>query len=656
MAEASPKKAPPAEVVARDNQYLIAPVPADLLPMGVEPINLGGLKERLEADHEVDVVKTIAPRGVVSAMSAGVPGAQEVVVAQMPEGHANALERIPHLIVEPDLPLQYQDPVPEPAGPNLRDPGTLTPFSAEMKVTIVVQGEDGTPVPEAQVYVFGRLWPFQGTTNKSGKVTLSLFGEQADTLVGLYVDPKSEHWSIYVQRPRLNEGEEHLVTLPPLSAQFPGFPETEMLGWGAKAMKVDALPPTYRGKGVKVGVVDSGVAGGHIDLSQVRGGFDLTAEPPNPETWDSDVIGHGSHCSGVIAAALNDRGIIGIAPEAEVKMYKIFPGGRASSLIEALQHCIDDQVDVINLSLGSGERSELVDHKIAMAKEMGIACIAAAGNSNGPVQFPAASAEVIAVAAIGKEGEYPASSYQATEALPGGKVSPDGYFPAKFSCFGPEVDVCAPGVGIVSSVPADNWTAMDGTSMATPHVTGLAALILAHHEDFKSSYSLRNGARVDRLFEIIKASAVALDLGDPLRTGAGLPNAVNAFAQVAAATPAAAEPVAAAATPGLAHLGQMVEAANLGAGASPPPDGGPPPSTALPVPAAAGPALPATAIQPAAAAGTSGAFGQLRELMEGARLVSPQGAAPTPAAPSGPAATDQQRVEALRELMSHAGI
>jgi subtilisin family serine protease len=651
--EESKKKPAPAQVVPRDDQYLIAPVPADLLPMGVEPFNVDVLKERLEADPEVDLVRTIAPRGMVSAMSAGAPGAQEVMVAQMPEGHAKALEGIPHLIVEPDVPLLYQDPIPEPVGPTLRDPGTLTPFSAELKLTIVVQGEDGTPLPEAQVYVFGRLWPAQGTTNKNGKVTLTLFGEQPDTLVGLYVDPKSEYWSVYVQRPLLSEGEEHLVKLPPLSAQFPGFPETEMLGWGAKAMKVDALPPTYRGQGVKVGIVDSGVAGGHIDLGQARRGLDLTAEPPNPETWDTDVIGHGSHCSGVIAAAANERGIVGIAPEAEVNMYKIFPGGRASSLIEALQHCIDDQVDVINLSLGSDERSELVDHKIAMAKEAGIACIVAAGNSNGPVQFPAGSAQVIAVAAIGKQGEYPPTSYQATEPWPGGKVSPEGYFSAKFTCFGPEVDVCAPGVGIVSSVPADSWTAMDGTSMATPHVTGLAALILAHHEDFKSSYSARNGARVDRLFEIIKASAEALDLGDPLRTGAGLPNAVNAFAQVAAAAPApaAAAPVAAA-SPGLAHLGQLVEAANLKAATSPPPNAG------LPAPAAAQPAaaVPTTSAQPAVATGTTGAFGQLRELMEEAKLVSPQGVTPVPAASPGPDPTAQQRVEALRELISHAGI
>lgn len=646
------KKAAPTEVVPRDDQYLIAPVPADLLPMGVEPFNVGVLKERLEADPEVDLLRTIGPRGMVSAMSASAPGAQEVMVAQMPDGHAKALERIPHLIVEPDMPLLYQEPIPEPVGPTLRDPGTLTPFSAELKLTIVVQSEDGTPIPEAQVYVFGRLWPAQGTTNKSGKVTLTMFGEQPDTLVGLYVDPKSEYWSIYVQQPLLNEGEEHLVKLSPLSAQFPGFPETEMLGWGAKAMQVDALPPTYRGQGVKVGIVDSGVAGGHIDLSQVRHGFDLTAEAPSPETWNTDVLGHGSHCSGVIAAAINERGIIGMAPEAEVNMYKIFPGGRASSLIEALQHCIDDQVDVINLSLGSDERSELVDHKIAMAKEMGIACIVAAGNSGGPVQFPAASAEVIAVAAIGKQGEYPATSYQATELWPGGKVSPEGYFSAKFTCFGPEVDVCAPGVGIVSSVPADNWTAMDGTSMATPHVTGLAALILAHHEDFKSSYSARNEARVDRLFEIIKASAEALDLGDPLRTGAGIPNAVNAFAQVAATAPArAAASAVAAASPGLAHLGQLVEAASLKTATNPPPDAG------LPVPAAAQPVAAATIkVQPAATTGTTGAFGRLRELMEEAKLVSPQSVAPTPAAPAAPDSSAEQDVDTLGELMRHAGI
>jgi subtilisin family serine protease len=162
------------------------------------------------------------------------------------------------------------------------------------------------------------------------------------------------------------------------------------------------------------------------------------------------------------------------------------------------------------------------------AKQMGLACIIAAGNSSGPVQFPASTPHCLAVAAMGKWGEFPDESFHSQQALEGFQ-SRDGYFPAKFSCFGPEIDVCAPGVAIVSSLPADGFGAWDGTSMATPHVTGLAALVLAHHPDFKGAFQNRDARRVERLFQILKETATPLQFGDPNRSGAGLPNAMRAL-------------------------------------------------------------------------------------------------------------------------------
>jgi subtilisin family serine protease len=114
--------------------------------------------------------------------------------------------------------------------------------------------------------------------------------------------------------------------------------------------------------------------------------------------------------------------------------------------------------------------------------------------------------------------------------LPGLSGSVDGYFSADFTCFGSEIDVAAPGVAVVSSVPPNNFVPMDGTSMATPHVTGLAALILAHHRDFsEGAFRVRNAARVMRLWDIIKRSCRPLNLGDPQRTGAGLPDTLVAL-------------------------------------------------------------------------------------------------------------------------------
>jgi subtilisin family serine protease len=130
------------------------------------------------------------------------------------------------------------------------------------------------------------------------------------------------------------------------------------------------------------------------------------------------------------------------------------------------------------------------------------------------------------VAAIGRVNEFPADSYHAQTVTQ--VVDANGFFSASFSCYGPEVSVCAPGVAITSCVPENSYAAWDGTSMAAPHVTGLAALALAHHPDFRGSGQMRSAARVERLFQIIKQSCQPLMLGDQRRTGFGLPDTLRA--------------------------------------------------------------------------------------------------------------------------------
>jgi hypothetical protein len=376
--------------------------------------------------------------------------------------------------------------------------------------------------------VYGSSFPIQTTTDNKGEATV-VVREPLETLRAVYVNPTTDHWSFWVASPQLQADQVNVVRVRPLEDSFPGFPQRETIGWGERAMRLDQLPPNMKGQGVRVAVVDSGAASAtHEDLKQIGVGFDLTTS--NDQTWQDDVVAHGSHCSGVIAGADNGRGVRGFAPAAEVHVLKLFPGGHASSLLDALDYCIRNNVDVVNLSLGSDQPNEYVKQKILEAKRRGVACIVAAGNSSGPVQFPASiEQDVLTVSAIGRQGEFPSDSYHSVQAWPQGKVTQEGYFAATFSCFGREIDVCGPGVAILSTVPPDSYAAWDGTSMATPHITGLAALVMAHHPDFRGPFQLRNEARVERLFQILKASSTPLDLGDPTRTGVGMPDAPRAL-------------------------------------------------------------------------------------------------------------------------------
>lgn len=138
------------------------------------------------------------------------------------------------------------------------------------------------------------------------------------------------------------------------------------------------------------------------------------------------------------------------------------------------------------------------------------------------------------MAAVGRLGEFPPGSLHAAQPAPGVPIGQDGLFAARLSAFGPQIDVCSPGVAVVSTVPPDGYAAWDGTSAAAAHVTGLAALLLAHHPDFAGPFRARTAARVDRLFEILRRSCRPLALGDPRRTGAGLPDALLAFGDMIA--------------------------------------------------------------------------------------------------------------------------
>jgi subtilisin family serine protease len=528
---ARPKKVLAAARSTAKTQYLVGRKAAP----GVQPFDQNVLEANFQ-QNGIEIVKKLSPPAVLGAFAAAA-APQEIIVARMTRDQAEVIQQSTPagVVIEPDHPVSLALPLPVPM--TMPDPGVL-PASTGFTAIVTVLGQNDTPVEGANVYLFGSVWPAQGITDANGQVMLQVLGETPESIKGLYVKPKADYWSFWLPQPPIDPSQENVVSLTPLDQTFPDFPRQQIVGWGQKAMNLERLPADHRGNGVRIGIIDSGAAADtHEDLKPaLKGGFDTVGQAA-ADSWKQDTVMHGSHCAGIIAGTDDGHGIRGFAPAAEVFAYKIFPDGRFSNLIEALNHCIQDAVDVVNLSLGSDERSQLVEQKLQEAKDAGIACIVAAGNAGGPVQYPASSQHVLAVSAIGRQGVFPQDSYHSTTS--GTAATSDGYFGAKFSCFGPEIGVCGPGVAIVSSVPPNNYAAWDGTSMATPHITGLAALVLAHHPDFDrngGTYRQRNAKRVDRLFQILKESAQPINVGDRTLTGAGLPDASKAFR--AAVTPA----------------------------------------------------------------------------------------------------------------------
>jgi len=534
----------------RKRRYLVAqrPIPPGMHMMvagGLQPMSSQQIEDELRS-LGANIVKEIKPRAPSLSMFGTEAGraavtTPSIVVAELePEkGEQLRMAVAANMIVEHDALLKHLDVGVSATLVRSAVEASVSPLAptTSTQLSVRVCGPDGEPVGRATVCLYGRGFPAQGTTDDNGAATISMMGGGPDSIQAIYVKPAADYWERFIVRPALNEGDDNTILLRRLDETYPEFETKGMVGWGQKLMGVDQLAKSLTGRGVKIAIIDSGCDNSHPQLQHVRQGVDLTTEGGNSDTWTQDTISHGTHCAGIIGAGSgpNAAGIRGFAPEAEIHAFKVFPGGRFSALIEALDLCIERGIDVVNLSLGSDEVSELVTQKILEAQSKGVACIVAAGNSGGPVQFPGNLPGVLTVSAIGKTGEYPEDSYHAQTLDPSLPIN-NGIFPAKFSCFGPGIDVCAPGVAILSCVAGGGYAAWDGTSMATPHVTGLAALLLAHHPLFQGPLKARSAERVAALFQLIKSSAVPL-VADIQRGGAGLPT-VQALLGLATAAPA----------------------------------------------------------------------------------------------------------------------
>lgn len=216
------------------------------------------------------------------------------------------------------------------------------------------------------------------------------------------------------------------------------------------------------GAGVNVAIVDTGIDCTHPDLDgNCVGGFDFVNNDNDP----SDDHGHGTHVAGTVAAEDNGAGVVGVAPNVSLyglKVLNAYGGGYWSDIVAAIEWAADNGIQVTNNSYGSSYHpGSIVEAAFANAAARGVLHIAAAGNSGScagtenTVGYPARFASVVAVAATNALDER-----------------------ACFSSTGPAVEIAAPGVSINSTRVGGGYMRLSGTSMASPHVTGVAALVI----------------------------------------------------------------------------------------------------------------------------------------------------------------------------------
>lgn len=266
-----------------------------------------------------------------------------------------------------------------------------------------------------------------------------------------------------------------------LSAAVPA-PNDPLFGqeWHLQRVKaLEAWSKTQGNHDLVVAVVDTGVDYNHPDLKgHIIKGADFTGESDGTDPIDS--FGHGTHVAGIIAASANNGiGVAGVAPNVKVMAVKVLNakgGGGLFAIARGIKYAVDHGAKIVNLSLGGPAVTDLISTSIGWwANRKGALLIAAAGNSAGPVGTPA------------RIDDY----YMAVGA------TDDKDALAKFSCFGKELSVTSPGTAIMSTTPTYkvplndygypmNYAPLQGTSMATPLVAGIAALVWSKHPQWNA--------------------------------------------------------------------------------------------------------------------------------------------------------------------------
>jgi subtilisin family serine protease len=446
------------------------------------------------------IVSDFVAQSAGAALVKQTPVGRQVV--EMTEDQMRTLAAAhPELIIEEDQKLDL-----------FRMPGLppTIPDEGDFSIQVAVVNHSGAPVEAVTIYGVGERATYKAVTDSQGRAVLQ---SRESLLRRVVASPRDTYWSEVVNDVRL-------LGLPRLDIELKRLAVDGRYGWGHRLMGFDRVNPLWRGDEVKVAVVDSGIR--RVEDLSVAGGYNTLNGQPSG-VLEVDEEGHGTHCAGIIAALHNGFGVRGGSPSVQLYSVKVFPGGNLSDLVEAIEWCVIAGVDVINLSFGARQASAVLAGALGDAYSRGITAVAAAGNDATHVGYPAAFPTVIAVSAIGAWGTFPANS---GHALRTSQMS-DWYgrlFAASFTNFGPEIDVCAPGVALLSTVPT-GYASWDGTSMAAPFITSMAALIVQAYPSIRTG----DAQQSELVKAIMRDSCTALGMS-PLVQGAGLPLVPRALA------------------------------------------------------------------------------------------------------------------------------
>lgn len=233
---------------------------------------------------------------------------------------------------------------------------------------------------------------------------------------------------------------------------------------GVELIQAPAIWKETKGKGVTIAILDTGCDSTHPDLQErIIGGQNFTDDDGSNSDIFLDYNGHGTHVAGTIAAQKDDKGVVGVAPEASLLIVKVLNkrgSGQYEWIINGIYYAIEQKVDIISMSLGGPADLPELHEAIKKAVSNNILVVCAAGNEGDGIDstdeyaFPGRYNEVISVGSINLERS-----------------------PSDFSNSHDDIDLVAPGEKILSTYLNGKFATLSGTSMAAPHVTGALALI-----------------------------------------------------------------------------------------------------------------------------------------------------------------------------------